>query len=1062
MRNQQQKPEAINESQEDFCDYSFDQKTEDLNDRTENEIDNSQCDLKSESLEINDHPSFSERQFMSVDPIDFDQKCWPTTKFFTMYQWRDLRRHKCHFCLALCSVFIIVLSTLIVTSVVNKGPVIFLKMAEANHGEIDAFISPAGYDFPTQTKQQEFLNFTAVQQAIKPKSFNLSPRKLFCGTRLTKIDRDREKEMLKLQKPIQQKTDQTKTERAFLKVQDPNMSIENQNQNGKFIGDIAHLEIKIENLYRQFIKNYNNQENLTEEMKIDQPKYFEFTKTQCKIKATIDQSYGKFREDDMENLLIMEYSEFMNQIIQRLPNEILRHQDLRDYIDKQENVRLDHYADHLVMTMPYPRINWYSNSNYDDTQNYVIEHINQLVKTVGFYPVQVKTFLLKEMMKYNIALLLFSLIFNLVLLIFIVISILLIYSLIMIGVEQKTFETGIMRMVGISKKGLILMVLLQSSMFVTPALILALVMSIPSLAIGYSYVFDESEGNGYEPYPTFRAIFFSFIVGVLIPILSSIIPLMKVMSQNLTEALSYERSRVKAIYIEILRADKVHLLPQIAFGILTFIYGLLIYYVLPLSMLTYNLGLILDLFFLILMGMLFGLCVIAINLQNTLEIILTYIFLFWEKKSMKLMVLNNLKAHLVRNRLTASIFSMALSFIIFVMVSYKLQMQNRDSSRNNWYGSVPTFGSRNQKAINPVYIDPVLRRNANIIDSFTYFTYDMHEMDDSLVGRTMITNRARVQQFKINLNGVQPNIFEPSEGNFLDLAFKSTGLSIGEQLYSSRGNQGAAIGTFILKTLMQEPSRQNWDKQVRIELYLENSQFVKYQLRPVVMLNQAPMFQMTDREEISPKYGHSMLVSLPMFTHYAGVNLDQLKYQRVSIKLNDKATREDEQRLYFEIKRACPGIYSQQIWLASKYRDNVEQVDFIVSSLFNVIIAITMLLCFFSLSSSMSANLYDQSKEIAILRAVGLKKSRVIFLYIYEAFILVVASSLLGTLVGTAIGWSMTIQFSMFQRMPLQFFFPWKQLLVVFLIAIFCAILSTYGPVRQLMKLKIANLLKLA
>ena len=31
---------------------------------------------------------------------------------------RDVARHKCHFCLALCSVFIVVLSTLVVNTVI--------------------------------------------------------------------------------------------------------------------------------------------------------------------------------------------------------------------------------------------------------------------------------------------------------------------------------------------------------------------------------------------------------------------------------------------------------------------------------------------------------------------------------------------------------------------------------------------------------------------------------------------------------------------------------------------------------------------------------------------------------------------------------------------------------------------------------------------------------------------------------------------------------------------------------------------------------------------------------
>jgi len=43
------------------------------------------------------------------------------------------------------------------------------------------------------------------------------------------------------------------------------------------------------------------------------------------------------------------------------------------------------------------------------------------------------------------------------------------------------------------------------------------------------------------------------------------------------------------------------------------------------------------------------------------------------------------------------------------------------------------------------------------------------------------------------------------------------------------------------------------------------------------------------------------------------------------------------------------------------------------------------------------------------MRATGLTKIRVILLYIYEAFILVMASSLLGILIGTLVGFSMTM-----------------------------------------------------
>jgi hypothetical protein len=43
----------------------------------------------------------------------------------------------------------------------------------------------------------------------------------------------------------------------------------------------------------------------------------------------------------------------------------------------------------------------------------------------------------------------------------------------------------------------------------------------------------------------------------------------------------------------------------------------------------------LKIFFFILVGMLFGLSLLAFNLQRFIEIILTYVFLFFEKSSMR-------------------------------------------------------------------------------------------------------------------------------------------------------------------------------------------------------------------------------------------------------------------------------------------------------------------------------------------------------------------------------------------------------------------------------------------
>jgi ABC-type antimicrobial peptide transport system permease subunit len=56
---------------------------------------------------------------------------------------------------------------------------------------------------------------------------------------------------------------------------------------------------------------------------------------------------------------------------------------------------------------------------------------------------------------YSAAVLFMGLIFDLIVTLFVVIAVLLIYSLLMVSVETKTFQVGVLRMVGMTKIGII-------------------------------------------------------------------------------------------------------------------------------------------------------------------------------------------------------------------------------------------------------------------------------------------------------------------------------------------------------------------------------------------------------------------------------------------------------------------------------------------------------------------------------------------------------------------------------------------------------------------------------
>lgn len=130
-----------------------------------------------------------------------------------------------------------------------------------------------------------------------------------------------------------------------------------------------------------------------------------------------------------------------------------------------------------------------------------------------------------------------GLIFDIIILLFIILSVLLIYSLLMISVEAKSFEFGVMRMTGLSKSGIVTMIVIQAFLFVLPSVVLGFILSFGSLNNMYGMLFSEDMGLDLTPVPSGFAIMQALIIGILIPILSSIVPIQAALKKSLNESL---------------------------------------------------------------------------------------------------------------------------------------------------------------------------------------------------------------------------------------------------------------------------------------------------------------------------------------------------------------------------------------------------------------------------------------------------------------------------------------------------------------------------------------------
>jgi ABC-type antimicrobial peptide transport system permease subunit len=108
----------------------------------------------------------------------------------------------------------------------------------------------------------------------------------------------------------------------------------------------------------------------------------------------------------------------------------------------------------------------------------VLTQIAKVVEKLGYYNVLPRVPLLDILEDYQSGVVMLACVFNVVLILMCAISIILIYSLLMVSVNKRTFDNGVMRMVGISKMDCVLSITMQSLSFVVPSIIVSYSLAI--------------------------------------------------------------------------------------------------------------------------------------------------------------------------------------------------------------------------------------------------------------------------------------------------------------------------------------------------------------------------------------------------------------------------------------------------------------------------------------------------------------------------------------------------------------------------------------------------------
>jgi hypothetical protein len=361
------------------------------------------------------------------------------------------------------------------------------------------------------------------------------------------------------------------------------------------------------------------------------------------VQAIFTDGLGKFNADETDGL-VLEYAHFFDLVSSALvPGaEALA----ADYASTDPYA----LAQSVGFNFPPPRVSRYLSHDNKKVTVSVLKFVSRLTALLGYDKVDVDLTVLRELRELRIVAMFLGLIVNLIVMALSGLLCLLIYSLLMVSVETRTFDLGVSRMVGMTRKGVVQLLVVQTLLQSIPGwamgLVAAQVVSVALLS-KLAAIFKATISFQLQP----MAVLQASLMGLCVPIVAAILPIRKALGTTLSEALDLSRNRVSAVAVTTTRAGQRKVPVALVCGAAVMAgFGAMIYYLLPLALVAFDLTMMLYIFMGLLLGMIAGLTLLALNLERPLEHLLAGVMLCWAGNATRSMLHTNLVAHRARNR----------------------------------------------------------------------------------------------------------------------------------------------------------------------------------------------------------------------------------------------------------------------------------------------------------------------------------------------------------------------------------------------------------------------------
>mmetsp|Transcript_809 Transcript_809/g.2626 ORF Transcript_809/g.2626 Transcript_809/m.2626 type:complete len:1091 (+) Transcript_809:273-3545(+) len=920
--------------------------------------------------------------------------------------WKHCNRHRTMFALGVCTLLLLVFMMTLLMGVMAFAPGIITYLVETDVGQNDLIISNGG---SADGNVNQFLNYTTASGLWDAVDFSTHTSRLFFraiargprgfprGIRGFAFDTVREEEIHLgpwSHPPISDFS-------CYLSV-GAAQTLEVQQ------GDNLTVEFRVGNVLR----SVTGRDVPVQEMAVD-----------LTVAAIIYDFERKFPSSPALQVHIMVEMDFLEKFI-RGQKYIETSPDARQAL---QALVLREYSTHLYLQLPPPRAE-YLNPDFKVVRNNVLDRMRRPIYEVDFRQLNTEMPILSALGQFDFLSLFLGLLVNVALAVFLVLAWVILYSLFSYSVDTRNYEVGVLRVVGMGKVGIVELVCAQVLLVSLPSWSLGLV-AAQAVYTAAVLIVRSVLGSSSDVLLPGNAIAVGTLLGLLVPALAAVLPLRRAIQYSPSEAFSRSQNRSSNTSSVKIQRENARIPPGVLLVcVIAVVLGFILYYLFPLALISLNITLLLFVFMILLVSMLLGLCLLFMNFDRILMSVAFYVVFWWESPVVKKLVRTNFVGHRSRNRKTFLMYNLTIALVIYLDVMARSQIKYLRANYEKNSGAefaISAIGGENFKCCREE-MEAAIQDNT-LVESFVWLTKGLDESVRGLESK-LIAGKTFSKTAKIH--GIQPSYADVAFPQYtsIDRVILKSDFSWSEMLYTAPGSQSMAVQTKYFEGLGLED-----DADMLYDCGSSPPQ-PYFRLRPAAVFESLSGFEETKWRSRQPT-----LVSWTTLLRISCGKLNTLEdisLKTLLVKPRPRLSPAELERLKFDLQTllsVAPGSFVLRA--ADEDMMEIETVSFILGLGFIFVNAVAMVICCFSLITSMYANQFEQAREIATLRALGFTTRGLFRVAFSESICLLLTACLLGVFSGWMVAITQSVQNGYFADLPVQLVAPWQAILTVLLLS---------------------------